>query len=64
MVTMMNERLCAQPHVVEAVTNHMTGAAKRGVAGVYNRALYLHERRLALMKWTDFVQTLGKSRQQ
>jgi hypothetical protein len=24
MVTMMNERLCAQPHVVEAVINHMT----------------------------------------
>ena len=38
MVTVMNERLGIQPHVVEAVVNHINGHAKRGVAGVYNRA--------------------------
>ena len=37
-VTGMNDDLGIWPHVVEAVVNHVTGAAKRGVAGVYNRA--------------------------
>jgi integrase len=55
MVTVMNERLGVQPHVVEAVVNHMNGTAKRGVAGVYNRALYLNERRQALLGWADYV---------
>jgi hypothetical protein len=39
--TLASEYLDAQPHVVEAVLNHQSGAAKRGVAGTYNRALYL-----------------------
>jgi hypothetical protein len=51
MVTIMNERLDLAPYVVEAVINHVSGPAKRGVAGVYNRALYLSDRRLALEKW-------------
>ena len=38
MVTGMNE-LGIAPLVVEAVVNHVSGAAKAGVAGVYNRAL-------------------------
>src|SRR4051812_34679366 len=53
MVTVMNERLGTAPHVVEAVVNHMSGAAKRGVAGIYNRALYLCERRKALALWAE-----------
>ena len=38
-VTGMND-IGIAPHVVEAVVNHITGAAKAGVAGVYNRAKY------------------------
>lgn len=55
MVTMMNERLSVPPHVVEAVVNHQSGLAKAGVAGVYNRALYLDERRKALEGWAELV---------
>lgn len=55
MVTMMNERLGIAPHIVEAVVNHISGPSKRGVAGVYNRALYLDERRRALQAWAAFV---------
>ena len=47
----MNDDLGVWPHVVEAVVNHVTGAAKRGVAGVYNRAEYIKERRRALERW-------------
>ena len=59
-VTVMNERLGIQPHVVEAVVNHTSGAAKRGVAGVYNRALYLDDRRSALEAWASYVTRLLK----
>ena len=58
MVTMMNERLGIAPHVVEACVNHISGAAKAGVAGVYNKALYLAERRAAFEAWAKFVETL------
>jgi hypothetical protein len=29
--------------------------SKAGVAGVYNRAVYLDDRRIALTKWADFL---------
>ncbi len=58
MVTLMNERIGVAPHVVEAVVNHVSGSAKAGVAGVYNRALYLDERRRALEGWSTFVDEL------
>jgi integrase len=57
MVTVMNEHLGIAPHIVEAVVNHVSGPAKRGVAGVYNRAIYLEDRRRALEAWADFVAT-------
>lgn len=60
MVTIMNEHLQVPPHVVEAVVNHVSGDAKRGVAGVYNRALYLEERRAALIRWNEFVAALHR----
>jgi integrase len=56
MVTVMNERLGVAPHVVEAVVNHVSGPAKRGVAGVYNRALYLNDRRDALLRWAAYLE--------
>jgi integrase len=61
MVTVMNEKLSIAPHVVEAVVNHLSGSAKAGIAGVYNRALYLEERRRALYTWADYLNSLSKS---
>lgn len=43
------------PHVVESVTNHVSGAAFAGVAGTYNRYSYLDEKRDALRRWADRV---------
>lgn len=43
------------PHIVEAVLNHQSGS-KKGVAGTYNRALYLKEKREALNTLASFVQ--------
>jgi hypothetical protein len=58
-VTGMNE-LGIQPHIVEAVVNHVSGRAKAGVAGVYNRATYAAEKRMALQAWADHLdQVLG-----
>jgi integrase len=58
MVTVMNEKLKIAPHVVEAVVNHMSGLAKAGVAGVYNRALYFDDRRRALVLWARWLRDL------
>ena len=53
----MNEELGIAPHIVEAAINHI-GLAKQGVAGVYNRALYIEERRNALQAWADWLDEL------
>jgi integrase len=53
-VTGMNE-LGIAPHVVEAVVNHLSGRARAGVAGVYNRATYLPEKRAALARWAEHL---------
>jgi integrase len=54
MSTLMNDRLGVLPHVVEAILNHVSGS-KGGVAGVYNKALYLRERAEALNLWADHL---------
>ena len=59
MVTVMNEKLGFTPHVVEAIVNHMSGLAKAGVAGVYNRALYLEDRRRALNAWHNWLREMN-----
>jgi integrase len=41
-----------QPHIVEAVLNHVSGA-RGGVAGVYNRSTYAREKKAALDLWAD-----------
>jgi integrase len=46
--------LGVQPHIVEAVLNHVSGH-KAGVAGVYNRAAYAEEKREALNLWAEHV---------
>jgi integrase len=42
------------PHIVEAVLNHVSGA-KAGVAGIYNRAAYSAEKKIALEQWADNI---------
>lgn len=44
----------AQPHVIEAVVNHVSGH-RAGVAGVYNRANYAFEKRSALQSWATHL---------
>jgi integrase len=41
-----------EPHVIEAVLNHVSGH-KSGVAGIYNRATYPREKKAALDMWAD-----------
>jgi len=53
-VTHVNERKIAPPHVVEAIVNHVSGHLA-GVAGTYNKAVYLDERREALQAWGKHV---------
>jgi integrase len=45
------------PHIVEAVLNHISGA-KAGVAGTYNRAAYAAEKKEALERWADHLETV------
>lgn len=52
--TWLNEN-GVEPHIVEAVLNHVSGAAKRGVAGVYNKAQYREQKRDALAAWEAHV---------
>ena len=56
-VTMINEAGIAPPHIVEALTNHVSGH-KAGVAGTYNRALYSAEKRAAMDAWAKHVRSL------
>ena len=49
--------LGVQPHVVEAILNHVSGH-KAGVAGVYNRASYAAEKSAALTLWAEHIDAL------
>jgi integrase len=53
-VTNVNELGFAEPHIVEAMVNHISGT-KSGVAGRYNHAQYLEQRREALDKWGRYL---------
>ena len=57
MVTHLAEDLAIPPHIIEATINHVSGF-RSGVAGVYNRAQYLTERRQALDAWANHVLAL------
>jgi integrase len=50
--TVAHETLGVPPHIVEACLAH---AGQGRIAGTYNRALYLDERRRALERWADYV---------
>jgi integrase len=60
MATLMADRLKVRPHVIEAILNHISTAesGKGGVAGVYNRAEYMDEKRSALEAWEQFILNL------
>jgi integrase len=45
------------PHIVESILNHVSGH-KAGVAGIYNRAKYLDEMRIALDRWAEYISRL------
>ncbi|MFZ3352260.1 MAG: integrase arm-type DNA-binding domain-containing protein [Xanthobacteraceae bacterium] len=51
--TVMADRLGVQPHIIEALLNHI--GSRSGVAGVYNRAAYEREKRAALDIWGEHV---------
>jgi integrase len=55
--TSLHERFGVPPHVVEAQLGHV-GVYKAGVRGVYNKALYLDERRRALERWGAHIMEL------
>jgi integrase len=50
-----------QPHIIEAVLNHVSGH-KAGVAGIYNRSTYDREKRDALVRWADHVTAIVEGR--
>jgi integrase len=53
-VTGIIDKGIALPHIVEAIVNHKTGH-KRGVAGIYNRAEYVEQKRAALDAWANHI---------
>lgn len=60
--TTMHEKLGIQPHIVERVLAHV--GHQGGIAGTYNVADYIVEKRRALEKWADYVDQVvaGKTR--
>jgi integrase len=59
---MAGEPLSIQPHIIEAVINHISGH-KGGVHGIYNRATYLPEKRQALDRWADHLTAIVEGRE-
>jgi integrase len=55
--TELHERFAVSPNVVEAALGHVSGH-KAGVAGVYNKASYIDERRRALERWGEYLVAL------
>jgi integrase len=55
--TMIADFGLAEPHIIEAVLNHISGTSKEGVAGIYNRARYEAQKRAALERWATFLMT-------
>ncbi|WP_233863681.1 tyrosine-type recombinase/integrase [Paraburkholderia adhaesiva] len=62
LVTGMNNQMI-DPHIVEIVVNHVSGSVKDNVAGVYNYAQYLPQRRSALEVWAKYIESLVQSDQ-
>jgi integrase len=50
-----------RPDVIELVVNHISGS-RGGIAGVYNKAALLDERRAALERWATHIERLVSGR--
>lgn len=55
-------KLGFQPHVIEAILNHVSGF-RAGVAGIYNRNPYDAEKRTALATWADQLLAIVEARE-
>jgi integrase len=55
-------KLGIQPHVIEAILNHVSGF-RAGVAGIYNRNPYDAEKRTALALWADHLLAVVEGRE-
>jgi integrase len=51
-----------QPHIIEAVLNHVSGT-RAGIAGVYNRATYEAEKTTALARWDEHLMAAIEGRE-
>jgi integrase len=49
--THAHEVVGIEPHIIERLLNH----SRKGVSGVYDRGLYLEQRRAALCKYADYI---------
>ena len=58
MATWLAESGTAPPHIIEAVLNHV-GGHKAGIAGIYNRANYEPQKRIALQGWADHITSVA-----
>jgi integrase len=61
LATHMAEELGVQPHIIEAILNHVSGH-KSGPAGVYNLATYQREVAAALGLWAEHVAAIVEGR--
>ena len=52
------QKLGVADAVREAVVNHVSGASKKGVAGVYNVYEFAPEKRAALERWAARVERI------
>ena len=59
--TLAAEHELIEPHIIEAILNHVSGH-QNGVAGVYNRAAYREPKRLGLQAWADWLEAVVKGR--
>jgi integrase len=55
-------KLGIQPHVIEAILNHVSGF-RAGVAGIYNRNPFDAEKRTALATWADHLLAIVEGRE-
>jgi integrase len=54
--TIMNDEFEIEPWIVEAILNHRT--FKKGVQGVYNKANYQRQMRIALDRWAEHLRAI------
>jgi len=55
--THLADDLNVQPHIIECILGHY-GGFRRGVGQVYNKSPYLNEMRVALVAWSEHLQSL------